>query len=179
MLPTEFYMLNATTALLWLFQNCSHEVLLFVVILGALCILVSIGTIVVRLVRIAFSIALIIACIFLRRVFQRYFAQDATQRNTRMLTQNNSIANSEANSLSLGRIIGSIVDSSQPRSLSLPQALALHPAQWSQLETNPTLAALPSSTETSAPLVSTETVVLRPPLRRSRRVPRARIAYSE
>ena len=178
MLPTEFYMLNATTALLWLFQNCSHEVLLFVVILGALCILVSIGTIVVRLVRIAFSIALIIACIFLRRVFQRYFAQDATQRNTRMLTQSNSIANSEANSLSLGRIIGSIVDRSQPRSLSLPQALALHPAQWSQLETNPTHAALPPS-ESSAPLVSTETVVLRPPLRRSRRVPRARIAYSE
>ena len=178
MLPTEFYMLNATTALLWLFQNCSHEVLLFVVILGVLCILVSICTIVVRLVRIVFSIALIIACIFLRRVFQRYFAQDATQRNTRMLTQSNSIANSEANSLSLGRIIGSIVDSSQPRSLSLPQALALHPAQWSQIETNPTPAALPPS-ESSVPLVSTETVVLRPPLRRSRRVPRARIAYSE
>ena len=78
----------------------------------------------------------------------------------------------------LDRVLGSISDSSQPRSLSLPQALALHPTQWSQLETNPTLAALPP-TETSAPLVSTETVVLRPPLRRSRRAPRARIAYSE
>ena len=36
MLPSEYYVLNATSLLLWLFQNCSHEFLVLLVVIGAL-----------------------------------------------------------------------------------------------------------------------------------------------
>ena len=50
MLPVEFYFLNATTTLLWLCQTVPHEVLLFLLVLGALCVLVSICIVVFRIV---------------------------------------------------------------------------------------------------------------------------------
>ena len=49
MLPVEFYMLNATTVLLWLCQICSHESVIDVLIaLGVLCVLGSVSVIVFR-----------------------------------------------------------------------------------------------------------------------------------
>ena len=39
MLTWEFYALNTTTFLLWLFQNWSHDVLTLVFALGAVCVL--------------------------------------------------------------------------------------------------------------------------------------------
>ena len=71
MLPVEFYTLNATTTLLWLCQTCPHEVLLFLIMLGALGVVVCLCMIAYSiLVRCSFLLGLVLS---LCNLFLRYF----------------------------------------------------------------------------------------------------------
>ena len=68
MLSIEFYLLNATTVLLWLFQTFSHEVLLLLLLLGAVCVLVSLHVTVFSLVKFMLSLVLELVWIVLARL---------------------------------------------------------------------------------------------------------------
>ena len=140
MLPAQFYTLNATTSLLWMFQSCSHEVLLLLIVLGATCLVISTGMLICRIISVVIRVAIFLFSVLFRLAFARHSflrqIQPALPSNLLEAGQQlASIANNvsaTANRLSL-------------RGYSLPQALALNPAQWAELEANSSCAPTPSS----------------------------------
>ena len=179
MLDLEFYLVNATTLLLWLFQNCDHRVLVGLIALGAVFVLVSLGVLAFRLVSYLLYIPdFVITFLFnvLLYVVDIFTTEDSLRFRQPSRSQSSSL---RSTSRLLGRFVlgrGSAIASlaNLDRRLSLPQSLALNPDQWSELETpNAQLAALDNSrSELVAPTASVET---RPPLRRSRRLRHVRI----
>ena len=188
MLPSAFYTFNATTQLLWLFQTVSHEILLLLIMLGVICLCSTICIVVFRVVKVSLDIAIAIARVSAKYMLYRYI----TRRLPQSLDEPNAIDNPVDRNTLLGNVVNRALEnidiSLQPRGLSLPQVLALHPERWSQIEANHAVSststagqvATPAPTaDSSCPVVSPETVILRPALRRSRRVPRARAMFSD
>ena len=179
MLDLEFYLVNATTALLWLFQICDHRVLISLIVLGAVFVLVSLCVL-------AFSVVsnlLFIPNFILNFLFNvlmsivDIFASEGGLRFEPPARPQGSLLRSSSRLLDRFMIDreGAIASlSNVDRRLSLPQSLALNPNQWSELETSSSqLPALDSSrSEQAAPAVVAES---RPPLRRSRRLRHIRI----
>ena len=178
MLPAEFYLLNATTLLLWLFQTCPHEVLLLVILLGVLFTVVSICIFTFSIVKYSFSIALALVSIALRRCIFRSIAHSTTF---------SSMGNPPITSNTLiDRILSDHSSDTSPsttqrRGLSLPRYLALHPTQWSAVEAAihpplpaPEPSAPPSPRDTLVQHASSAPSVPSPPLRRSTRRRRVR-----
>ena len=184
MLSTEFYLLNATTLLLGLFQYCSHELLLLFLLLGVLVVIAGLFNLVFRIFKIGFSSVLDLVNYILRKLLVSLFIYSPRTSIVRNIpTFTNTI---------LGRIISdSSSDSNNipplDRRLTLPQILALHPIQWSALEainnshteTNPSEHIesnnIPVQTVISSALDQNSLI---PVLRRSRRLRRARNIFS-
>ena len=192
MLPSAFYTFNATTQLLWLFQTVSHEILLLLIILGVVCLCSTTCIVVFRVVKVSVDLAIAIARVSAKYMLFRYVARRLPQS----LDEPNAIDNPIDRNTILDNVVNRALEnidiSLQPRGLSLPQVLALHPERWSQIESNHAVNNAVSSTstagqvatpaptaESSCSVVSPETLVLRPTLRRSRRVPRARAMFSD
>ena len=179
MLDLEFYLVNTTTLLLWLFQNCDHRVLVGLIALGAVFVLVSLCVLAFRLVSYLLYIPdFVITFLFnvLLYIVDFFTSEDSLRFRQPSRSQSSSL---RSTSRLLGRFVlgrDSAIASlaNLDRRLSLPQSLALNPEQWSELETpNAQLAALDNSrSELVAPAASVET---RPPLRRSRRLRHVRI----
>lgn len=186
MLEWEFYIFNATTALLWLFQNCDHSMLIGLIILGAVCVLAGSLVLVVRLVSsILYIPPSIIHCLF---DFVKYaVSSEVSSRPSQSFSSVNNLLQSSSSllqRLSLERDAALARLRSLDRRLSLPQSLALHPAQWTQLESDrpavPAIEADPSSpivVNDDDNVTSSSPIFLRPPSpRRSRRLQhRARV----
>ena len=181
MLPAEFYLLNTTTQLLWLFQTCSHEVLLVLILLGALFILVSFCISTFSLLKTSFRVVLRIVRLVLRIVFKFRDSSDSRTEFSRDLLQ-------YSDNL-LQHIISDSSSNPNPtpplsNRLSLPQYLALHPSQWAAIEAaiqsvsdnTPQSASDPSfDFNTQAATNSSASLPLSPqPLRRSTRRRRVR-----
>ena len=150
MLDLEFYMINATSLLLWLFQTCPHEVLLGLIALGALCVVVSVLVLVFKSVVISFylvrfllfclpswSINLLIGilrcAVWLGRTSgsSSHPLFDSIQSSAPQPSLPNSSASVRA---ALSREASLLRLPSENHRLSLPQSLALHPNQWSEIE---------------------------------------------
>ena len=176
MLPVEFYMLNATTVLLWLCQNCSHEMLLMFFTLGVLCVLCSASVFVFR---VAFKCSVFVQCSV--RLINRMIVEHLPKY----------IRDSSRFSSASGNLPAVLASSQRPlrlefdgQRLSLPQALALFPAQWDNFDSALTTSSMPESVRSDEPSprhasnvnrVSTPRVGTRVPLRRSSRISRVRL----
>ena len=66
MLGWEFYTFNATTALLWLFQNFDHELLIVLFALGVLCVFAGLWLLALRLVTSTTKVLLFIPNVFIK-----------------------------------------------------------------------------------------------------------------
>ena len=166
-------MLTATTLLLWLFQTCSHEILLTLILLGAVCVCVSVYMLVFRVVNVMFSIAIVIINFILRKLV--YSLSQLHLRSSspsyplliRDLTSNSTNTQSD-NSILFPRSI-----------FNLPQALANHLDQWIALEGQNRLRLTDVEQSANVQSSSSSSQELRAiPLRRSRRLRRARAIYS-
>ena len=160
MLTWEFYAVNATTKLLWLFQNWSHEVLIIIFVLGIVCMLGSSIYLSIKFVSFIFFIIYLIVGNVIWFVIE-YF------RPPRLLSRPGS------QSPTLDRLLESRDEnrrySSSDRELNLPQSLALHPDQWSEFEAH--RVRTPSSD-----IAVMQNASVRTPVRRSRRFNRARVS---
>ena len=179
MLSWEFYALNTTTFLLWLFQNCPHEVLTLIFALGAVCLLeLSICTV----FRVVYAFIRVIFFLFdiVPQLVLSFFKPPRRSRHTsRSLTADSNLPVADRATSSVLAARGNVPTVSLDRphpphvdsELTLPQSLALYPEQWSEIEVS--RARANSSEFAQPPAAST-----RPLLRRSRRGQRARIAIS-
>ena len=172
MLPVEFYFLNATTTLLWLCQTVPHEVLLFLLVLGALCVLVSICIVVFRIVA-SCSIVLRFTLMILNSLLRKYLLQYFTNHSVPFLALSNLLQARNELPASFH----------QARSLTLPQLLALYSGPWPSSEILPTDSSMPESvpsseltpeTNTQPQQLASASSTSRTPLRRSSRIVRAR-----
>ena len=161
MLPIEFYVLNATTALIWLYQNCSHEVLILLFGLGALGLVTVVGITVYRLASELIELSLLLLNVLCNPSVRMYTTQRRT-RATRHLRSNSS--NSLENIRSPETHESNVGLTERAR---VPSALALHPLQWDAVEArqsqSPRLAPQAIDALISSPRAS------RVSLRRSRR----------
>ena len=183
MLPAEFYLQNTTTLLLWLFQMCSHDLLLFLILLGVVVIVFSFSILGFNVSRIVFSVVLAVVNSVLRRIFRNYLHID-----------NISFPNPFPNfsSFSFRRLVSDSTtdsDSSARLNQQLPFSpyLALQPAQWAAIEA--ILAHTPSESDhavfnsildTTGQFTSAQraTSTAPSPLRRSARLRRPRNSHS-
>ena len=138
MLPAQFYTLNATTSLLWMFQTCSHEVLLLLIVLGATCLVVSTGMLISRIISVAFRVAIALVSIILRLAFSR---QPFLRQFLPVLPSN--VLEAGQHLASIANNVSATANRLPLRGISLPQALALNPAHWSELEANSSSAPTP------------------------------------
>ena len=182
MLPAEFYLQNTTTLLLWLFQICSHDLLLFLILLGVVVVVFSFSLLGFSISRIVFSVVLAAVNAVLRKLFRNYFSSN-----------NISFPNPFSFSSSIFRrlLSDSTTDSdiSARRNQQIPFTpySALQPAQWAAIEA--ILAHTPSESDyavfnsildTTGQFASAQRAasVASPPLRRSARLRRPRNFYS-
>ena len=181
MLDFEFYLVNATTLLLWLFQICDHRVLIGLIGLGAICVLVSLCVLAFRLV----SYALLVPVSVLNFLFSLLanslgvFLPEDRQYHPPHHRPTSSPLRSPSRLLDRFAFRESI-DTNRLANLnsrlSLPQSLASNPSQWAQLETSAShLPALESSRQEQ--LAHSELVESHSPLRRSRRLSHLRIRH--
>ena len=161
MLPIEFYVFNATTALIWLYQNCSHEALIFLLGLGALGLVMIVGITLYRLASELVDLFLLLLDILCKPSIQMNTTQRRS-RATRHLRSNSSnslenIRSPETHESNVG-----LTDRAR-----VPSALTLHPLQWDAVEArqsqSPRLAPQAIDALISSPRAS------RVSLRRSRR----------
>ena len=183
MLPAEFYLQNTTTLLLWLFQMCSHDLLLFLILLGVIVIVFSFSILGFSVSRIVFSVVLAVVNSVLSRIFRNYLQID-----------NISFPNPFPyfSSFSFRRLVSdSTTDSDSSARLNpqipFPQYLALQPAQWAAIEAilahtppNSNNAVFNSILDTTGQFASAQraTSTTLPPLRRSARLRRPRNLHS-
>ena len=189
MLPTEFFLLNATTLLLWLFQFCSHDALLLFILLGVFILLFILSSIIYKLVHVGTRFLCILLNYTLRKYLSSYFCPlqgfPLVQHLPTFTSAvfNRIISDSRSDSRS-DRNYTPHLD----RRLTLPQILALNPVQWAALEAvNNPIVSEPDSTDISENIViprPTVTAASSHPttpvtsLRRSRRTRRTRNIYS-
>lgn len=175
MLIWEFYALNTTTFLLWLFQNCSHDVLTLIFALGAVCLLglsvYTVFSIVYTIIKAIFFLLSII----LKLILSFFYPPRRSRRTSRSLPADSYLLGSDRSAnnarVARGNVPTTSRDYQDDPELTLPQSLALNPDQWSELESSRARA---NSSELAQPPVESA----RPPLRRPRRGQRARIANS-
>lgn len=188
MLDWQFYCVNSTTMLLWLFQRIDHGALIVLLALGAFCVLVSVCVLASSLVSCTLSISLH----FLRFIFiylPTLCIQWAFQRgnvpSVRSIHEPSRIelpATSEIlEQLVLGAARPAVASlMGAQRALSLPQNLALNNNQWTELEAS---RSAPQGLEATLPCrpialdaaSANPPVVASPPVRRSARIRRARV----
>ena len=129
MLPTEFYLVSATTLLLWLFQHCSHEVIVLLIILGVLFIFINIAKLSFSVASLVVSLGLSLVRLVFKNFLYSYFSRYWQPADNRILPSIRDIvlrriisdSNSESNNTAGDRI-------------NLPQYLAFHPEQWAAIE---------------------------------------------
>ena len=131
MLPAEFYLHNATTLLLWLFQICSHDMLILLVLLGVLVVVFSFSILGFNITRLAYSLVLALVNLALRKILRNHLYNPNIISNTSCLS-------TLSNSLFRRVVSDSSTDSNIPSTpqqlLNLPQYLALPPAQRAAIE---------------------------------------------
>ena len=179
MLDFEFYIANATTVLLWLFQDFDHRVLVGLIALGAVFVLVSLCVLAVEIVR----ILLYFPSFFLSVLFDisRYyiftFFPEASFRSSQspQLQSSSLQASNMLDRLALDRDATLARLVSFERRLSLPQSLALNPDQWSELEARSPRSVASDSNSNRIQIANSSVAESRPPLRRSRRLQRVRV----
>ena len=167
MLDWEFYVLNATTTLLWLCQTVDHLVLVGLISLGAVCVLVSLCVLAGSLVRLSFSIS--------RTVFSTLFdISDPGDVLPPVSSWTSSYVLRPGQGLcDPSDILGGAALARLPPpddSLSLSQSLALNPDQWPELPARSSV----QVNDPSFPPHSVGSHEQRSALRRSRRQQRAR-----
>ena len=179
MLVWEFYALNTTTFLLWLFQNCPHDVLTFIFALGAVCLLglsvYTVFSVVYTLIR----VILFLLSIVLKLTISFFKPPRRLRRASRSLPADSNLLVSDRSADNARSARGNVPTAPQDRpsplhadpELTLPQSLALYPDQWSEIEVSRARA---NSSEFAQP----SGAPTRPHLRRSRRGQRARVAIS-
>ena len=133
-LSAEFYHVNATTALLWLLQNLPHSLILFLFSLGCLCVVTVCMYMCWQVV--------VLNSRFCRLLMQTFFQQVVVRivkSIIRAFTPGSSVQPHRPRPTRASTSELAIRNSATPResSLSLPQALALHPHEWSSLEAVP------------------------------------------
>ena len=187
MLDLEFYLVNATSVLLWLFQTCPHEVLLGLIALGALCVLVSVIVFVFRTVVISFylvrfllfylphgSVDLFVGIVRYALWNGRasgslsYPLFDLPQPPEPPAPHNSSHAAPLRSALS--RQASLLRLPSENHRLSLPQTLALHSNQWSAIEASRSVSPDSIADGPSSLSIDPSSVETRVPPRRSNRV---------
>lgn len=131
MLPTEFYLQNATTLLLWLFQMCSHDALVFLILLGVLVVVFSFSILGLNITRLGYGLVWGFANMLLRKMLCNYFSN---ANNLPSLSSSASLSNTIFRRLISDSTSDSntTVHSSNPS--HLPRYLALQPAQWAAIE---------------------------------------------
>ena len=172
MLPIEFYFFNATTALIWLYQNCSHEALILLIGLGALGLVVVVGITAYRLASEVIDLFVLILNVLCNHSIRMYTIQRRPRATShlRSISGNvlDNLRSSETHESNLG------LTNSSGR-IGVPSALALHPLQWDAVDPrhspSPRLAPQAIEAIVSSPRIT------RASLRRSRR-PRPRTTDS-
>ena len=164
MLPLEFYFFNATTALIWLYQNCSHEALILLIGLGALGLVAVVGITVYRLAKEVIELFVLILNVLCNHSIRMY----TIQRRSRATSHLRSITgNSLDNIRSPDTHESNIGLTSSGGRIGISSALALHPLQWDAVDPrhspSPRLAPQAIEAIVSSPRAS------RVSLRRSRR----------
>ena len=177
MLDWEFYTFNATTALLWLFQNFDHELLIALFALGVLCVSAALWLIALRLVSSTAKALLFILNVLINKILLNLIRPHPLSP----LLVSSDLFDSESNSLDRLFLAndGALASRNSPDGrLSLPRSLALHPLQWSELEPRPALSPPPSPAQSAqAPSADSCDAPRSSSLRRSRRAPR-HVSYS-
>ena len=177
MLGWEFYSFNATTALLWLFQNFDHELLIALFALGVLCVLAALWLLALRLVSSTAKALLFIFNVLVRKILLNLIRPLPLSP----LLVSSDVFDSESISLDRPSLAnnGVLASLDSPdRRLSLPRSLALHPIQWSELESRPALTPpLDPAQSAQTPSADSCDTSRPPPPRRSRR-PSRRVSYS-
>ena len=174
MLPLEFYVFNSTTWLLWLFENCSHEALLGLIGLGALCVALCICVVVVRLMNELVDLVLFLFDVCIRIAVRVLFSPPSSGRVRRLRrAAGNSLEDTTSHDNHVAALGSALsVHSGGPGVLPSPSL------QWESIRANDLppsrLApqALDAQALSSAPRVSCAS------LRRSRRVVRPRASDS-
>ena len=175
MLGWEFYTFNATTVLLWLFQNFDHELLIVLFALGVLCVFAGLWLLALRLVTSTTKVLLFLPNVFIKKILLNLFRPHPLSP----LLVSSELFDSESNLLDRLSLAsdGALASRDSPDGrLSLPRSLALHPLQWSELEARPAPVP-PLDPAQLAPSPSSETRDSSRLPRRSRRTPR-RVSYS-
>ena len=186
MLDWEFYVLNATSVLLWLCQTIDHGMLIGMIALGALSLVVSLVVSAVRLVRVLVSLAKTLLAYFLS-IFNS--SEDTTSQSPRFRSSSYQLRSPQVPTLAPVDRFESMRDAALARlpscddRLSLPQSLALNPDQWSECDAPhcPTSIAPSVISSEVHPLAPADTRARRdsrPSVRRSRRQLRAHVTYS-
>ena len=177
MLGWEFYTFNATTALLWLFQNFDHGLLIALFALGVLCVLAALWLIALRLVSSAAKALLFIFNVLVNKILLNLIRPHPLSP----LLVSSDLFDSESNSLDRLYLAndGALASRDSPDGrLSLPRSLALHPLQWSELESRPAPSPPHDSAQDAQHSPSDLCDAPRSSYpRRSRRIPR-RVSYS-
>ena len=175
MLGWEFYTFNATTVLLWLFQNFDHELLIVLFALGVLCVFAGLWLLALRLVTSTTKVLLFLPNVLIKKILLNLFRPHPLSP----LLVSSDLFDSESNLLDRLSLAsdGALASRDSPDGrLSLPRSLALHPLQWSELEARPAPVP-PLDPAQLAPSPSSETRDASRLPRRSRRAPR-RVSYS-
>ena len=164
MLSFDFYMVNATTVLWWFLQNCSHEALLATLALGGVCMLTCVVLLVHKFVYVLYSILVYVFVFMLSVIIEiplRPRHRSSSDENSVLVRSSNLLSDRSDSA------VGIVSD----RELNLPQHLAIHPLQWTEIEAIRAHAPSSESAQSTA-------VPVRPLLRRSRRTSRARVSYA-
>ena len=173
MIPWEFFAFNATTALLWLFQTCNHEILLILITLGVLCIIIALVKIAISVVSLIISSAsYVLASLgqgLLILLLPPFILESSLDPEHVALDRDTASSVSESAALPL-----------HESSLTLPQSLALNPYQWPLRPSPPLPTELPQIATSSSSAIRPpyERPATRLSTRRSRRSPRPRLATS-
>ena len=179
MLDWEFYVLNATTTLLWLCQTVDHLVLVGLISLGAVCVLVSLCVLVSCVVRIfIYEVRTTLGIAFDLFVLGDYTSSVSSRPLSYALAPEPDYFDPSdiLRDAALARLAP---DSAR---LSLPQSLALHPDQRTELPAMslpcPSMDSV-SSAEIAPPAPQPESSDSPSQRRPKRHQRRARVSYVE
>ena len=180
MISYEFYLINATTVLLWLFQNFDHRVLIGLIALGAVCVIVSLCVISYRLVCALLFISDILLYFLLQIIQYIYFSLvfETIPRPSQPQRPMSNLLHTGSNLLhrfALDNEPELVRNASQTPQLSLPQALALHPNQWAELDARSNQPSVNIGEDSSRQLAGVSERSSQQPLRRSRRIRRTQV----
>ena len=170
MLPVEFYLVNASTALLWLLQNCSHEVLMILIAFGA----VALGLVFVIVVGKLATDILEFVLILLDFIYKSLLLIISPPKRTRSIRRAINTSNQSEQSRSINAIEPSRIEGIEDRS-PVSSSMTLHPVQWDVPEARETQFSRLAPQALDAIASSSRSSGVSPP-RRSRRANKPRSA---